>query len=235
MPRPPEDASRRGTIPRDRPDPLPGAGPLARLMRWFFHHLYTTIAFTYDAVAWLSSFGAWDAWRRTALLDLPPGNPILEIGSGTGHLLAQALAAGHRAFAADASPQMTRLTLRRLRRARQPAVIARAQAQALPFGKAAFAVCISTFPSEYILDPATLSEIRRVVAPGGRLVIVASVHIRPRAPWEYFVRGLYALTGQAPIPNDRWLDPVRRAGFEGRFNIVSIPGADVVQIVGRPI
>jgi ubiquinone/menaquinone biosynthesis C-methylase UbiE len=202
-------------------------------MRWFFHHLYTTIAFAYDAVAWLSSFGAWDAWRRTALLDLPRDAPVLEIGSGTGHLLSQAVAGGHRAFAADASPQMTRRTIRRLRQSRQPAVVLRARAQALPFDKATFAACVSTFPSEYIFDPATLSEMRRVLAPEGRLVIVASVGIRPRTPWESFVRGLYALTGQAPIPDDRWLEPLRRAGFESRFNLVSIPGADVIQIIGR--
>lgn len=204
-------------------------------MRWFFHHLYTTIAFAYDAVAWLSSFGAWDAWRRTALNDFPIGPPILEIGSGTGHLLSQAVAAGHRAFAVDASPQMTRLTLRRLRRGGRAAVITRARAQALPFRDGAFAGCVSTFPSEYILDPSTLAEARRVLGPRGKLVIIPTVRLRPRAPWESFVRGLYAAAGQSPVPDDRWLEPVRRAGFASEFRIVSIPGADVVHIVGTAV
>lgn len=134
--------------------------------------------------------------------------------------------------AIDASPQMTRITRRRLRRLGAAAVVVRAEAQALPFPPAVFAACVSTFPSEYIFDPATQGEIHRVLSPQGRLVVVATARIRPRLPWEFFVRWLYEWTGESPAPNDEWLEPVRQAGFDLHFRTISIPGADVVQAVG---
>lgn len=213
--------------------PLPRTW-VARVLGWFFRRLYTTFAFGYDAVAWLSSFGAWDAWRRTALQDLVPGPPLLELGCGTGHLLGQALAAGHQAFSVDASPQMVRITRRRLRRKGYAAVLAHARSQDLPFRSGTFSFCISTFPSEYIFDSLTQAEIHRVLTPEGQLVVVASAQIRPRFPWEVLSRWLYRVTGESPAADERWLDPVRRAGFDVRFKVVSIPGADVLQVVGTP-
>lgn len=210
----------------------PGPGWIVAFLRWFFQHLYTTLAFAYDTVAWLSSFGAWDTWRRTALHDIEPGPRWLEIGCGTGHLLAQALAEGHRVVAIDASRQMARIASHRLRRLGAPAVVARAEAQALPFPAGIFAACVSTFPSEYIFDPRTQHEVHRVMSRRGRLVVVVSARIRPRLPWEFFVRWLYESTGESPVPNDRWLDPARRAGFAIQFRTVQVPGAEVVQAVG---
>jgi SAM-dependent methyltransferase len=56
----------------------------------------------------------------------------------------------------------------------------RARAEALPFPGACFDSVVSTFPSEYIIAPATLSEIRRVLRPGGRLVVVPAGWITPK-------------------------------------------------------
>jgi len=200
-------------------------------LRWFFRHLYTTLAWSYDAVAWLSSLGQWSAWRRTALPQLPPGSSALELGFGTGHLQVEAGRRGLHLFGVDASAQMARLTRRRLRRAGLSLSIVQAQAQALPFPSHVVGSAFSTFPSEYIFDPRTLAEIRRVLVSHGPLIVVLSARIHPRFPWEYVTRWLYDRTGQAPGPDPKWLGPFLQAGFEARYETVEVPGASVLQII----
>ncbi len=214
--------------PSGAPEPR---GFLERLLRWFFHHLYTSWAWSYDAVAWLVSLGAWSGWRRTGLDRIPVGSPILEIGCGTGRLLAESLLRGDRAIGIDASGKMTRLTGRGLARAGLPVVVARAQAQALPFLPASFPIVLSTFPSEYLLDPATLREVRRVLRPEGSLLVVLSARIVPRFVWERLARWLFDATGQSPRPTARWLSPFENAGFSADFETVETPGASVLHLV----
>ncbi len=204
-----------------------------RFLRWFFLHLYTDLAWSYDAVAWLSSFGGWSSWRRTALDRVSPSSTVLEVGFGTGHLLAEASQYDVRLFGVDASPQMVRITARRLRRAGLPLAIARAEAQALPFPRHAFPAALSTFPSEYIFDEASLADIRRVLTPGASLVVVVSARILPRSLWEYVIRWLYDKTGQSPGPDPRYLEPFHRAGFAAHYETVEVPGASVLQIIAR--
>jgi ubiquinone/menaquinone biosynthesis C-methylase UbiE len=202
-----------------------------RLWRWFFGHLYTTLAWAYDAVAWLSSFGRWSSWRRTGLRSIVPGRRLLEVGCGTGRLLVDSLARGDQTIAVDASPQMARITMRRLRQRGRPAVVARARAQALPFAGGFFHAALSTFPSEYIFDPDVLAELHRILAPGGALVVVFSARILPVFLWDRLSRWVYDLAGQAPQPDPRWLSSFEAAGFAARFEIVEIPGASVFHIV----
>ncbi|RME47850.1 MAG: methyltransferase domain-containing protein, partial [Caldilineae bacterium] len=139
-----------------------------KLLRTGFFLLYNHLAFTYDAVAWLVSLGAWARWRRTVMPYLRPG-PTLELAFGTGGLFADLCEAGRRPVGIDLSPFMARLAARRLRRRRLPLALARARAQALPFPTRRFANVVATFPTPYIFEPATLSEVHRVLADGGRL------------------------------------------------------------------
>jgi SAM-dependent methyltransferase len=52
------------------------------------------------------------------------------------------------------------------------------RAQQLPFADASFGSVVATFPAEYIVDPASLAEFRRVLKPGGQLVVVGLVVFR---------------------------------------------------------
>ena len=67
------------------------------LPRWLiklgFHLLYYQLAWTYELVAWLVSFGQWSTWRRLALLFMQPG-PTLELAFGTGVFFIDMLEAG---------------------------------------------------------------------------------------------------------------------------------------------
>src|SRR5437764_5384152 len=52
-------------------------------------------------------------------------------------------------------------------------------AQHLPFPDASFDTVVSTFPSEYIYDPDTISEVERVLRPGGRLMVIEGANLLP--------------------------------------------------------
>lgn len=164
------------------------------LIRRLFYHFYREFAWTYDGVAWAVSAGLWRHWILAALPQLR--GRTLELGFGPGHLQ-RALAGRPGVVGLDSSPQMATLAARRLRRAGHLPRLARGAAQRLPFPAAAFDTVVATFPAEYILDPATHAEIRRVLAPGGRLVVVPFAELDPGA-LARVIDAAYALTLQRP-------------------------------------
>jgi ubiquinone/menaquinone biosynthesis C-methylase UbiE len=124
--------------------------------------------------------GQWRVWQRVAITHLR-GDRVLEVGMGTGNLQADLLRAGFQAFGVDFSSQMLRQSRRKARiRGVGAFNMCRARAQALPFGPAEFDSVVTTFPSDYIGEPATLGEIARVLRPGGRLVVVPGGWLHPR-------------------------------------------------------
>ncbi len=169
------------------------------LLRSFFHALYHQMAWTYDAVAWLVSFGQWKAWGRAALPHLR-GQRILELAHGPGHLLVTMSQSGRQPVGLDLSPQMGQLARRRLRRAGLLTPLVRARAQALPFCDGAFDSVVATFPTEFILDPATWQEAARVLSASGRLVIVPTILFTGHRLPVRFLEWLYAITGQRDTP-----------------------------------
>ncbi len=133
---------------------------------------------------WLASAipfaGQWRRWQRLAL-DRLTGHDILEVGCGTGTLLADMALAGYACSAIDASPQMVSAARAELRRRAPDAgvVVRQGSVTALPYPSASFDSVVSTFPTEYIYDPDALREIARVLRPGGRLVIVLGATLLP--------------------------------------------------------
>jgi ubiquinone/menaquinone biosynthesis C-methylase UbiE len=188
--------------------------PLERPLRFFFRHLYHGMAWTYDLVSGAVSFGRWNDWIREAAPYMR-GRRILELGHGPGHLQAH-LSLFQEWFVAglDESAQMGRLAVRRVQRERgsKPRLV-RALAQRLPCASAWFDTLVATFPTEYIFDPQTLGEARRVLRPGGRLVVLPVAW-----PRNALLALLFRLTGQSPaeavaIASRRLAQPFRDAGF----------------------
>jgi len=160
----------------------------------FFRLLYHEMAWTYDLVAWLVSLGHWKAWGGAAIPRLR-GRRVLELAHGPGHLLVAMHNAGFAPVGLDLSPQMGKLARERLRRAKLDVPLVRARAQALPFRAGSFDSVASTFPTEFIIHPATLTEIARVMGQGGRAVIVPGVLFNASLPARLLER-LYTITGQ---------------------------------------
>ncbi len=115
------------------------------------------------------------------LLGPAPGERIIEIGFGTGHdLVALARAVGLEGLVCgvDLSPGMRRVAEGRVERAKVGARmdLQTADALALPYADGSFDAALMSFTLE-LFDtpeiPCVLAEIRRVVSPGGRLVVVA--------------------------------------------------------------
>lgn len=142
-----------------------------RLVRWAFRQLYGPLAWAYDGVAWVVSRGEWQRWGRAALPWIL-GERVLELGCGPGHLLAELAARGRTAMGLDLSPAMLGMARGRLRRRGLVCRLTLGRAQALPFADQAFDTVVVTFPAEFIGQAMTLAEISRVLAPGGRFVLV---------------------------------------------------------------
>jgi len=200
--------------------------PYARLVACGFRQLYTRLAFSYDLVAAAVSFGQWRAWARCAIPFLR-GRRILDLAHGPGHLQLELRRLGYAAAGVDLSAQMGALARERLRRSGFDPRLARAAAGRLPFADGAFDTVVSTFPASFILAADTLAEARRVLAPGGALIVVPSVHIIGRGPAERLVRGLFRLTGQrGHAPANDYVDVSRvfaQAGFTLAPHAVAAP------------
>lgn len=149
---------------------------LARAYAWACEQIYHDAAWAYDAISWGVSGGAWGDWRALAL-EAATGR-ILELGFGTGELIAAALGHCRPIVGLERSPQMQAMTLGKLRRAHLPAPLVQGSALALPFAAGSFDTVVATFPAGYIVEAATLAECARVLVAGGRLV-VAGVWIVP--------------------------------------------------------
>ncbi|MEZ4714363.1 MAG: methyltransferase domain-containing protein [Caldilineaceae bacterium] len=167
----------------------------ARLYLWACERLYHELAWGYDLVSWLVSLGRWGRWRGAARQYLCDADGrlrqnVLEIGFGTGELLAQLTQAatdsgeisGQPASppaqsiptGLELSPAMHKVTSAKFRRRQLYAPRVQAFAQQMPFANGVFDAVVSTFPAPYIFDPQTLQECARVLrpAPGGQLLIV---------------------------------------------------------------
>ena len=173
-------------------------------MAFFFHHLYHTFAGAYDLVAYIVSLGQWRNWV-TGIIPYITGRRVLEIGFGPGHLQVALNRVGNLSvFGLDESPQMARLAVRRLRGAHtiESVKIVRSRVEQMPFADSSFESVVATFPTPYIVQPETIAQVRRVLSPGGRLVVLlAARHTRNTLPAR-MAEWLFAVTGQAPPEPD---------------------------------
>jgi ubiquinone/menaquinone biosynthesis C-methylase UbiE len=109
---------------------------------------------------------------------LEPGEPVLDIGCGTGSL---AIAAKHRVDAAgmvcgiDASPEMIERARRKARKAQVDVRFADSVVERMPFPDGHFDVVLSTMMLHHLPGAARrqcLRETARVLKPGGRVLVV---------------------------------------------------------------
>lgn len=173
-----------------------------RFLRWAFTRFYREFAWTYDTVAALVSRGLWRRWIETATAHVH-GERVLELGSGTGYLQR---ALGHRgvwSVGLEVSPQMIRLARRKIARAGLTPRLIHGDARLLPFADGSFSDVVATFPTDYILDPRTLREARRVLRPGGQLLVIDAAFFTKRDAYAAAVEIAYRATGQAPRVDPR--------------------------------
>jgi ubiquinone/menaquinone biosynthesis C-methylase UbiE len=218
------------------------------LLRFFFRLLYHQFAFTYDLVAATVSLGRWKDWVLS-VVPFIEGNRILEIGHGPGHLQRALLEGNLIAVGIDESPQMgglARHNLTRFFRSKRGTSrnrdlgyaqisLTRGISQYLPFPTESFDTIVSTFPSEYIFDPKTLAEARRVLTASGRFIILPGATIMGRGVLDRAMALLFRITGETP-PNlsetlhGRTKGPFNSAGFHVKIHELHV-GSSMVFIV----
>jgi ubiquinone/menaquinone biosynthesis C-methylase UbiE len=165
------------------------------LVQFGFRLLYYEMAWSYDMVSWLVSLGEWRRWQAAAL-PYVQGRTVLELGHGPGHLLVSLQAVNYTLFGIDLSPQMGRQARRRLRQRNLPANLAQARVQALPFNSGYFDTVLSTFPTDYIVDPDTLAAVHRVLRANGRFIVVPEGHLTGQGSLHRLIDWLFRITGQ---------------------------------------
>lgn len=157
-----------------------------------------------------------------ALLAADPGERIVDVGSGTGYLLASiadAVGPAGAAYGVDPSPAMNALAAART--ADRPWVrVLDGDALALPLPDGSCDAAVSTQVLEYVADvPAALAEVRRVLRPGGRALVLDTDW--DSVVWHVADRGLHARVMAAweehlvhPRLPRTLAGMVRRAGFD---------------------
>jgi ubiquinone/menaquinone biosynthesis C-methylase UbiE len=134
-------------------------------------------------------FDLYENWVLPRLLDLAMRNRllehyrhqtiasarglVLEVGVGSGVTLPLYGPAVTRVVAIDPSPELLRLASKRTADAVVPVSLLRASAEDLPLADAVFDTIVMTWTLCSIPNPiAALTEMRRVLRPGGRLIFV---------------------------------------------------------------
>jgi demethylmenaquinone methyltransferase/2-methoxy-6-polyprenyl-1,4-benzoquinol methylase len=201
--------------------------------------LFSGLPRHYDALSAALSFWQDPRWRRALVSALEPaaGERILDVATGTGMVAAELLArADCSVVGVDQSPQMLAAARARFAAAeraggRPPVELLEGEAEALPFADASFDALTFTYLLRYVDDPAaTMRELARVVAPGGR---VASLEFGvPPWPPAYWAWRLYTAVGLPALGRlasrewaqvGRFLGPSIR-GFYARHPVDAIVG-----------
>ena len=145
-------------------------------------------AHTYDLFANIVTLGRAGAMREQTvqLADLHPGERVLEVGCGTGEIAQRARARvgpDGQASGIDPSADMITVAQQKAARAGLDVDYRVGAIEALPYPDATFDVVLSSLMMHHLPDELKargLSEVRRVLKPGGRLLIVDFTRPRHR-------------------------------------------------------
>lgn len=171
-------------------------------------------AWTYDRQLAKVEQAGLQAIREAALAGA--SERVLEVGAGTGANLPHYGPAVERLTLTEPEPAMLRRLERRVREEAPETAVVKAPAEDLPFDDDSFDVAISTLVLCGVDNqPRALSELRRVLRPGGRLIFIE--HVRSEEPglarWQDRLNGFNRLVACCDC-NRRTLDAINAAGFD---------------------
>lgn len=130
---------------------------------------YERIASVYDILTAFEG-GFSPRWREKVWAGV--GGKVLEVGVGTGKNIPYYPPEAE-VVAVDFSPRMLRRALRRALRFRGHVHLMEADVNSLPFPPASFDAVVATLLLSTLPDPLQgLTELRRVLKPGGRVIVV---------------------------------------------------------------
>jgi demethylmenaquinone methyltransferase/2-methoxy-6-polyprenyl-1,4-benzoquinol methylase len=171
--------------------------------------LFAPLGPTYDRYARLLSFGQDPRWRRFLVSRIPagPDDVVLDVATGTGAVALELVRQrGCSVVGVDQSPEMLEEARRRILLAAETKRIrlVEAPARELPFEDGSFDGLTAAYLLRYLDDlPAGLSELARVLRPGGTASLLdfgVPPGALPRAAWNLYVAAGLPLLGRAISP-----------------------------------
>jgi len=172
---------------KGRPMPLPASAAETP------HRIFSPIASNYDRPAQILGLLQYSRWHDFLLsrLRLAPGDSVLDMATGTGAIAFRL--AGHDGLRVTAADITRPMLLQTAARSDGRLDLVECTAEATPFAGGAFDAVIFSYLLRYVTDvPATLSELARLVKPGGTM---ASLEFAvPRGAWHPLWR-LYTAFG----------------------------------------
>ncbi|ASR33889.1 SAM-dependent methyltransferase [Prauserella marina] len=140
---------------------------------------------------------------------------VLDVGAGTGANFPHYRAAD-RIVATEPDPAMRAKLVAKLKTTSIPVDVSEATAESLPFDTASFDAVVCTFVLCTVTDPAAaLAEIRRVLRPGGKLVVLEHVRGENRlGRWQDRLAPLWAAFTANCRPNRHTRQAIEEAGFD---------------------
>jgi demethylmenaquinone methyltransferase/2-methoxy-6-polyprenyl-1,4-benzoquinol methylase len=155
--------------------------------------MFDRIAGCYDVMNSVMTAGLHHEWRRRAveLAEVGPGDRVLDVATGTGDLalaLAQEVGPQGAVVASDFSEEMLARARAKVATAPAPVTVEWGNALELPYADGEFAAATVGFGARNFSDlDRGLSEMARVVRPGGR-VVVLEITTPTRPPLSTFYR-----------------------------------------------
>jgi len=180
--------------------------------------LFAGLPRRYDPMGRLLSFGQDPRWRRflVSRVSIPTSGIALDVATGTGAVAIELVRrSGATVVGLDQSEPMLREGVRRAASAgfasRTSFVLG--QGERLPFADRTFDALTFTYLLRYVDDPAaTLSELARVVRPGGAMASLEfHVPLRPWEPlWWLYTRAVMPAVGR--LVSTSWYEVGRFLG-----------------------
>jgi demethylmenaquinone methyltransferase/2-methoxy-6-polyprenyl-1,4-benzoquinol methylase len=161
--------------------------------------MFATIAPSYDLNNRVHSLGRDQSWRRRAvpLCRVRPTDEVLDVACGTGDFTQAFASAGPASVTGlDFTDEMLDIAREKARRIHwragaAPPVYVQGDAMNLPFTDASFDIVSIAFGIRNVADPAkALREFRRVLRPGGRLLVLE--FSQPRNRFVRWLNNIYA-------------------------------------------
>lgn len=176
--------------------------------------------------------------RRQTLLRHAAGR-VLDVGAGTGESFKHMTSTVRQLVALEPDPAMLRQAGRRLAEADAPVWLVQSQSERLPFAGASFDTVVVCLVLCTVGDVAvTVTELHRVLRPGGQLLLME--HVRASddalAEWQDLVDRPWSWLHGGCHPNRRTLAAVENAGFRlGPVERYGFPVLPHVQVIAERV